>query len=342
MKLLFNIEDGEISADELKELLGFFDADVTFKNLLPDIISGTNEVKKIIGQEVYNYLFVKYTNALAQGVYTNDYTDSDSNLIRSTRYPIALRAYALFAPINDLSHSNDGRRMRNGEFEKQAFQWQIDADNKAQEKRFFRALDDLFELLDNSKPTNYNQIDETAKKESVYYKWTNSDACKKLKSLFLNTVDAFNEIFIIESRLLLLKLSSGMDECERREILPRIGAVKFKALKEAEPTEAKDIELLRLIKQACAFYALAWAIPRMSITHFPEGILQYKITDKQGYANKAAPMLNEHEYALQAFKISATRALDDIEELVRPLPEPSLEPLEPIIRTCEDKFFSAT
>ena len=56
MKLLFNIQDKETSSDEIKAHLGYVDADLSFKNLMPDIITSTNDVKKIIGKEVYDLI----------------------------------------------------------------------------------------------------------------------------------------------------------------------------------------------------------------------------------------------------------------------------------------------
>ena len=343
MKLLFNTDTEETSKDELKELLGYIDADFSFKNLLPDIITSTNEVKKIISKEVYDYIQASYEDNLAEGVYTNDFSDSDSNLVRSTRYPIAIKAYSLYAPTNDLSHTGDGRRAKATESEKLPWQWMIDNDNKEQEKRYYRALDDLIDLLDDSKPDGYAEMTDEAKAATVYYKWTNSTAYKQLKALFLNSVDEFNKVYSIESRLLLLKIAPGIEECERREILPRIGKEKIAFLKAGTGLTDTDNELLYLIKNACGFYAIAWAIPKMSITLFPEGVLQYQISDRANTIAKKPAIGNEHQYALESFMKSFLFAVSDIELLLAPEPEPSDEPKSILRPTCEnDKFFSAT
>ena len=73
MKLLFNIQDKETSSDEIKAHLGYVDADLSFKNLMPDIITSTNDVKKLIGKEVYDLVHQHYTDGLADGVYEYDY-----------------------------------------------------------------------------------------------------------------------------------------------------------------------------------------------------------------------------------------------------------------------------
>lgn len=344
MKLLFNIQDKETSSDEIKAHLGYVDADLSFKNLMPDIITSTNDIKKLIGKEVYDLVHKHYTDGLADGIYEYDYEDYNDLILRATRYPILVKAYSLFAPTNDLSHSNDGRIVRAGENAKAPWQWQIDEDNKAQEKRHYRALDDLIQLLDESKPEGYDELTTEEQEETIYFKWINSAAFKLSKSLFVNTVDEFNSIFHIESRLLLMKLSSGMSECERKEILPRIGKEKFDALKTAPASEPVDIELMELIKQATVFYAFAWAIPRMSVTIFPEGVLQYQTSDRTTTQAKKPALLNEHELARQAFADSANSRLIDIENLLKPIPEPTTtEPIQVLKPVCPtDKGFSAT
>ena len=343
IKLLFNTSNNDISSVEIKELLGFTDANISFKNMLSEFITSSKEVKKIIGPTAYDHIAALYTAGLTDGQFTVNLAEFNSFLVRSTRYPIAALAYSIYAPTNDLRHGNDGRTVVAGENTKQPWQWQIDNDNKAQEKRYYKGIDDLIEMLDDSKPEGYAAMNDAAKQATIYYKWINSDNYKELKSVFVNTVDDFNKVFIIESRLLLLKLTSALKECEKFEIAPRIGKEKYDALKAAAPTDAKDIELLQLIKNACVYYSLAWAIPRMSATIFPEGVLQFQISDRQSTTAKKPVLGNEHEYARQAFADSAKSNLLAIEQLLAPAPvvDAELKPID-LDRCQEDKFFSAT
>jgi hypothetical protein len=68
-------------------------------------------------------------------------------------------------------HTNNGRKMRQDEGEKLPFQWMLDNDNAALEKRYYRALDDLIKFLDRSK-------NETELTTTLYTIWTNSEAFK--------------------------------------------------------------------------------------------------------------------------------------------------------------------
>lgn len=295
---------------ELKELLGFIDADLKIKNLLPDIITATNDVIDLIGQKVYDKAVTLYSN--------NNIAAENAPFIFAVRYPIAVNAYRLYAPSNDVSHTNNGRKLRQDENEKLPFEWMLDRDNKSLEKRYYRALDDLIKFLDNSK------IEEETP-DSIFTIWTASDAYKKTHESFIRTVADFDSFFPIQSRLLLIKLMPGILDCERYEILPRIGQKKITALKELVKTtsgnsEASDLELIRLIRKASVSYSLAWAMTRLSVQLFPEGVLQHYTSDRATTQGQKPSLKSEPEAARQAFQDDMKRALLEIETLMAPKP----------------------
>ena len=308
MKLLFDTSGTSVGSREFKELLGYVDKDIKFENLLSDILSATKEVVNLIGIEVYNYVADLYSPNLAK-----DFADPIYNLVRAVQLPIATNGYYLYAPSNDLSHTNDGRKMRNDEHEKNAFEWMLDRDNKMQEKRYYRALDDLVFLLDNTNILDLKTI------------WQASNAYKASKANFVNTVIDFNRFYNIESSLLLLKIAPGLSECERREIAPRIGNQKFLSLKNSilslnTALSLNDIVLLDLCKEFSVNYALAWALPRFSVTLFPEGVLQYQNSDRMTTQGKKPALFNEPELARQTFANNAKRIAIEIENHLKPAP----------------------
>ena len=63
MELLFQTT-GSTGNTELKELMGFIDADLKLKNLIPDLITATNDVIDLIGIEVYNKAVSAYDNGI--------------------------------------------------------------------------------------------------------------------------------------------------------------------------------------------------------------------------------------------------------------------------------------
>jgi hypothetical protein len=298
MKLLFNRSPYNGST-ELKQLLGFIDADIKFDKIKPDIITATSELQKMIGKNMYESVI---------GIYEADSRSEDQEtLLYLTRYPIAVKAYMLLAPSNDIAHTANGRKMRQDNNEKQAFEFMLDRDNDAMERRYYRALDDLLEHLDGVSG------------------WKESDAYKASHKLFIRTTSEFDEFFPIDSRLVLLKLAPGIRQCEQNEILPLIGPIRFADLKAkltggSVLTEVQDLQLLYLIKEACVYFSLAWAMMRLSVKIFPDGVLQAYTSDRMTTKGKLPAVKSEPEAARQAFMADAAAVFKKIEMLLAPAP----------------------
>ena len=144
----------------------------------------------------------------------------------------------------------------------------------------------------------------------------------------------------------MIKLAPGISDCEQYEILPRIGKEKHSALKLALSentaiTDATDIELIRLIRQASVSYSLAWSMPRLSVQLYPEGVLQHVTSDRMTTRGAKPTLMNETQEARQAFEVDYKRALLAIEKLLEPAP--LLDEDVKIIpdQTYGDVYFSA-
>jgi len=317
MKLLFKDEN----KSELKDLLGFIDADFLFKNIKSDIITATREVMSVIGKEVYDKAVGLYES-------TEDLPDDDIHFLYMVRYPIAVQAYWLYAPSNDLSHTNNGRRMRIDDHEKQAFEWMLDRDNDSIEKRYYRAIDDLIIYLE----------------EYDVNEWKDSDAYKKQKELFVFSTPDFDEIFPIKSRLLFLKLMPGLKQCQENEIKPRLGEKYLEIqtkLKSTADLTAEEKILMYAVKKAMVFYSLSWAMPRLSINLFPEGILQAYRSERSTTNSRKPALKLETQEAAQAFSGDFEKVILEIERLMAPpvVPDPNCKSIDPKIITG-DNFIS--
>lgn len=336
MKLLFNttLNEKGLSVEgnkELKALLGFIDADLSLKNLIPDLITATNDVIDLIGEQVYKKAIEAYNDGTI--------AEEDKAFIYAVRYPIAVNAYRLFSPTNDVAHTNNGRKMRQDEGEKLPFQWLLDSDNAAMEKRYYRALDDLIKFLDRSKI-------EYELTTTLYSIWTNSEAFKATHDLFIRTVSDFDKVFPLQSRLLLIKLAPGISDCEQYEIRPRVGTEKFNALKQALKsstpiTDDKDLELIRLIRKASVAYSFAWAMPRLSVQLYPEGVLQHVTSDRATTRGAKPTLKNETQEAAQAWRSDFDRTIIEIEKFIEPAPP--IDVCTTVIpeQTFGEKYFSA-
>jgi hypothetical protein len=123
------------------------------------------------------------------------------------------------------------------------------------------------------------------KEQSEVYVWKDSDTQKTARSLFINTVADFDDIFPIDrSRRFFIKIIPFIKEAERKHILPVLGNDVFYELKgaimdgsindDANPNYAHWQDLLALIKIPLAFFALSLAVKRLSFIMMPNGIFQ--------------------------------------------------------------------
>src|SRR5690554_535265 len=229
MKLLFNKTDADFSK-EFKTALGFVDADFKFVKLAQDLRTATRSLITIIGSDTYLEIVDTYESD------TIDYETNAVAILRLAQNAVANHAYRLFAPANDLQHGVNGRKMLTTLDSKTPFEHMLVASDDEMERRSFRAMDDLINLLDESSAT-----------------WKDSDNYKASHKNFVRTVDQFDQFYTIESRFLLQKLSPGLALAEKREIISRIGISAYAALKvklkENLPLDPEEGYLISLIQE---------------------------------------------------------------------------------------------
>lgn len=302
MDLLFT---DDIGNKEIKSLLGFLDVSIPFKNLKGKIKTATNDIVNLIGKETYALAVVEYKKA-------EDASDKNEDFIFAVRNAIAIQGYRKYAPHNDLSHTNQGRISRLEENQKSPFQWQVAKDDAALERSYYEALDDLIKYLDDN---------ITSWKQTKEYKLTHN--------LFIETAADFDQYFPIgNSRLLLQKLAPGIRLCENNQIKPRLGKTLFDTLKE-DPSSNEA--LVSKIKEATAYFSLAWAMRRLSVQLFPEGVLQGFKSDRLN-SKASKPSENNEAYSVAAyFEIDSKNAFLEIEQMVteiNKLPGEEVAPLK--------------
>lgn len=307
MKLIF--KETEFS-QYIDEFLPFLDRDTKYAYLKPHIISAQKEIVKVIGDATFK---------LAISAYESETTTAlETDILYHFRLPILLYAYKIYAPTNDLRHGNNGRKMTNKEDESNPFEWMINRDNENLERSYYREFDNLIFFLDKFKV------------------WRESDTYKKMRSLFVHNTKIFDNHFPVNSRLLLLKLEPGLKQAERKHLLPVIGQALFTKLKTfvlqseienleyypdptPDPLPAPDEneitlqplekEILELSEEASVYYSLAWAMKRLKVTLFPEGLLQSYVGDRNTVKAKKTPENLETQLAAQEFTKDAEDTL---------------------------------
>ncbi|MAR57254.1 MAG: hypothetical protein CMM93_08735 [Rickettsiales bacterium] len=299
MKLLFG--KPKAPETEIQDALSFIDAMFEFKKLKSDIRSVTSQFIETVGEDVYDEIVAIYE----QNTPPEEGSD-DAIVLELAKSAIITAAYRLFAPANDLQHGMNGRTMLSSEDNKTPFEHMLVADNDELERRAHRAMNDLLKWLDAKSAT-----------------WKDSDQYKESHELLVRTVKEFNRSYIINSRLLLLKLQPGLRMAEN-EIKARIDPETFKAIKDKRSgvsntsLSAKEKQLLALAQEACVYASLSWGIPRLQLTMFPEGVLQPVRGDRASIKGRAVPQFNEVAYVSQLFRKDADELLLRIEKLAEP------------------------
>lgn len=291
MKLVFNkFGNGD---QELKKYLGFIDKSIKFDNLERFVRNATHTLIDIIGKETYDIIWAFYDEG--------DTNDVNLSYVTALQDAISIEAYRRYVPSKDVGHTQNGRRMRVDDHEKQAFEWMIDRDNENMERTYYLSVDQLLNTLE------------------TLQSWKETDKYKKLNALFVSKTADFQEYFNIDnSRYLLIKLLPGLRQAERDGIIPRIGKEAATALK---ADSSNNEELIELIKEACVYWSLSWAMKgRLTVTLFPEGVLQRFVSDRTTTQGRKPPIGNEYAWASQEFKNDADNLLRKIEDLVAPEP----------------------
>jgi hypothetical protein len=276
--------DKDSGSQELKKLLGFVDANISYTNLYSDLVTASLEMVKIVGNEVYAEAIKDYKEA------------TNPDFVYLMQIAIVSNAYREYVKANDLSHTNDGRKARIDEYEKTAFEWQINKNDAALERKYYRALDHLLEYLDKNIET-----------------WNESENYKKAHKTLIKSTDDFADVFPLDSRYLFEKLVPGLVQCEHFDIIPRIGKERLNALK----TEVKpaDEELLCYVRYAMVFRALSWGYRRLSVNLFPEGMVSSYLINKN--MNERRSAANEAQEASQQFGWDADAYLQKIESFIQ-------------------------
>ena len=280
MKLLFI---KETFSSKFKDLLGFVDADIAFRRIKTSLQAATDDVIDIIGETVYDSFFTEET--------INDYTE----LLELVQYAIALKAYIIYAPTADVAVGNNGRSMRKDDHHVSLFKHQVDSHNEGLTQLYYRHLDRLLKFMaKNDLPINQKKY--------------------KHENLFVPSLSVFEDLFNINNSFLLyLNLLPGLRECEKDEILPRIGKALFDT--RTDWVESKET-LLELVQKACVFYALAWGVKRLNVQLFPSGILSSSDSGNKGGdgINKNAASDNARTELAQTFASDYRITLVKIEQ----------------------------
>jgi hypothetical protein len=278
--MLFN-KDAKGSL-EMKALIGFIYKSINFDNLKSYIGMSERDVRKTIGKEVFDVAQAHYDSENYQLAEPDEdhpeYTILDE-LIQRIQYPVAVHAYRRYVPSSDLSHSDKGRQIYVSEQEKPAFEWQIEKDNENLLRLANDGTDMLLEFLNDNMDlviTTSDLSDPPVITETPVIPWKNSDAYKASRELLINTVEEFEQIFMIGgSRLLFISLLPIMRRIQDNEIRACFTQDKFAEIRtqiQENNLSEENIIILDKARQPLALLTMATAAKRLTAEVLPDGI----------------------------------------------------------------------
>ncbi|WP_416440488.1 DUF6712 family protein [Leeuwenhoekiella sp. A16] len=268
--IIFNKADK--GYEELKALLGYFDAQFNFEALIPDIEQQTPLLINYIGKEAYLTALYHYDADKAPEGFTPiaDKDDLQNAIVKQMQTYIITMAALNYMQSGDLEHTNSGRKQNRTDNQVTPWEWQLDRDNAAHLKRAYRALDMLIAYLD----------------ELNHESWTDSDAYKKSRSLFIYKTQILDDIYPINnSGQLYYRMVPLMADHEIESIYPLIGSTKYTELKGIiEGNTEADISLenkvlLNHIRKAITYLTMADAYDMLPVEMFPDKV-EYNMKPK--------------------------------------------------------------
>jgi hypothetical protein len=171
-------------------------------------------------------------------------------------------AYYIGADEIGLHITDAGIQIITDETHKQAFQWQVEAAKSSWLNKAYLFSDALLSFLESHK--------------SDYPSWVSSDSFTEIMDSLLYTTRLFDDAFNIrKSRRLFLALKPIIRSIESRYAAYTLSQEYYDsllALQRTSELKAEDNIILKKIRPAIAYLAMAEAISRFSIDIFPEGV----------------------------------------------------------------------
>lgn len=281
--MLFNKNSN--GSDELRELLGFIDADSNFSKWKTWINLSVSQVTALTGTEVYSVADAHYNSTHYQYVISEDVTPTEltdpklseitewkklDELVAKFQLPNALFAYVRLLPSLDAGHGKSGRKKIIGTEERALTAVEAYKDETNILNLGYEALEDLLSYLEiNAIPS-----------------WLNSETRKSTANLLVPTLETFNEKFKIGSARLFYTLVPMLREVQDLQVVSVIKATRLTeiiAAFAAKPTDRTDAQkaLVTLtqdyIRRPMVLATMALALQRLPVELMPEGIVQTQV-----------------------------------------------------------------
>lgn len=283
--MLFNKDNN--GSEELQQITGYYAAANQFSVIEAEVKDATRAVAGLVGSGVV---------AAADSAYHNN---QDPDFVAAVRTPIAILAVARYSRGNLVSHEDSGSKVKVDSNEKMPWEWMLDRDERAQQERWYRALDALYAYLETTNPDS----------------WQNSDARARVGRSIVRALDEMEAVYPVDgSFYVYYMLQNLVVECQG-QLRKMIGDEKW-ALITANPVADANMELLRVCQRWAILSALVKAVRRWSLEVFPLSIARRFCPSYNGGRSSRAATREEMDAYVAGLEGQIAEARGEMAELL--------------------------
>lgn len=318
MKLLFN------DINDLRKYIGALYKSQDFQSFENYLTNASYELIEMISQGVYDKAVARWE----AGDYNDGNNDTTDELIDLCQEVVAKNAYLSWAPVGDITHDVNGRRMHVDEDSKAPWEWMLNNANQSIFREYQKGMNRLLNFLD----------------KKAFSEWLSSDTFKERAALFCSQPQHIDPLH--KSHWFYQKTLAFNREAQEDIALPAIGGarhdaiiVKLKANGELSGNQSEIIRLARKVIRHTVMQRAAFEFP---LEYLPEGSVQRFQSDSEGKKASAAATPAMLQRTANYHRDEASKELSRLRERVRLIDLEENPPTTTTTTTTEsndDKFF---
>lgn len=277
--MLFNLDDR--GPQELQQLTGIYLASNDFSVIASELADATNAVAALVGNAVIT--------AAEEGYNYGD----EFPLTFAVRKAIAVLAVSRYTRNNLITHGDHGAKVVADQNEKVPFEWMVDRDQQAQQERWYRSMDALYKVLEDTEEAS----------------WMESDIRKRYKASIVRSLSEFERVYPVDGSYYVYYMLQSLVIEAQPKIRRMIGAEVWDAMVGDSPQELHKA-LLPLCQRYAILSALITAVRRWNLEVFPIAIARRFAPTYQGNRSSRVALKEE----MDAFVEGIEGQLEDIRE----------------------------
>jgi len=277
--MLFNLDDR--GPQELEQLTGIYLASNNFNVIASELADATNAVAALVGDAVITAAENGYN-------YGNEYP-----LTIAVRKAIAVLAVSRYTRNNLIAHGDHGAKVVADQNEKVPFEWMVDRDQQAQQERWYRSMDALYKVLEDTEEKS----------------WMDSDIRKRYKASIVRSLSEFEQVYPVDGSYYVYYMLQSLVIEAQPKIRRMVGAEVWDAMLGDNPQDLHKA-LLPLCQRYAVLSALITAVRRWNLEVFPIAIARRFAPTYQGNRSSRVALKEE----MDAFVEGIEGQLEDIRE----------------------------